>query len=110
MRRTADAPGITESDAALLETPSGRASDSGASHPGTLLDEELRSENAPAWSLTETAGAQHPEADTGETADGFDDVEEGVRHRAEDIPSSEGNEDRPAELPVFESGLTEPKV
>jgi hypothetical protein len=101
---------LTAGDATLLETPTGREDVSGASAHGTLLDDELRSENAPAFARDEVMAPHEPGSDADETDDGFNAVEEAVRHRAEDTPSGDGREDRPAELPVFERPLTQPKV
>jgi hypothetical protein len=102
-----DRSGRSVDDAVLLETPSGRSADSGA-HPGTRLDDELSDQNASASGLNDLADEE--ESDAGETRDGLDEIEEEVRHAAEDVPSGDGTEGRGEDLPVFETGLTGPRI
>jgi hypothetical protein len=108
-RRGGGKPALTDADRAALETPAGRENVSGADR-GTLLDRDLRDDNAPDWSEAEFLAPDRPGGDIGETPDGLDEIDEAIRHSAEDTPTGDGVEDRLRETPVFERPLTAPKV
>jgi hypothetical protein len=106
----ANEPEVAAADEPLLETPTGREYDSGASDQETLADDEVRRSDVGAHSLSEITGQHDAGSAAEETEDGLDDIAEAVRHAAEDIATGHGREDRPAELPVFERSLTEPRT
>jgi hypothetical protein len=106
----ANEPEVTSLDEPLLESPTGRENDYGAADQETLADDEIRRPEADAHPLSEMTAHHDPGSGAEETDDGLDDIVEAVRHAAEDIPTADGLEDRPAEMPVFERSLTQPKT
>jgi hypothetical protein len=92
-----------------LERPTGREIDSGAAHPDTLLDEELQEEHAPEWAMSEV-DPHEPPGPTEDTPDGLDEVEEEVRHTAEDLPTGADPDGPRSRRTVFDRGQTAPKV
>ncbi len=106
----ANVPAVDPDDEPLLETPVGRENDYGAADQGTLADEEIRRPEADTHTVGEVTGHHDPGSGAEETDDGFDDILEAVRQAAEDIPTGDGLEDRPGELPVFERSLTPPRT
>lgn len=106
----ANEPEVTAEDEALLETPFGRENDFGASDKGTVADDEVRRPEADAHPRSEVTGRHDAGSGADETDDGLDDILEAVRHAAEDIPTGDGVEDRPGELPVFERSLMPPRT
>jgi hypothetical protein len=106
----ATVPAVDPEVEPLLESPLGRENDFGAADQGTLADEEVRRPEADVHPVSEITGHHDPGSGAEETDDGLDDYAEAVRHGAEDLPTGDGIEDRPGELPVFERGLTPPKT
>ena len=95
-------------DAALLESPLGRENDFGA-EPGTLAEDEIRHPEIGARPMSTITGRHDEGSGANETIDGLDEIQEAVRHGAEDIPASEKGDDF-KRLPVFDRGESEPKV
>src|SRR3954471_263235 len=83
---------VNPDDRALLESPLGRENDSGAD-PGTLTEDEIRHPEVGAVPMS-TITARHDEGSgANETVDGLDEIQEALRHAAEDVPASERGED-----------------
>jgi hypothetical protein len=106
---------VRASDLGVLETPTGREGVTGAAVPGTLLDAELREAHAAQFAQTEIAPSEvlvpHEPGDDSEAGeDGLNQLEESVRHLAEDVPSGDGEEDAPPETPVFDRRDAAPKL
>lgn len=96
-------------DAPLLETPVGREDDHGRADYGHLNNDEVE-RPVGARPRSWTTGKHDEGAGANETSDGLDERGEDARRLAEETPTGTGREDREPELPVFERGLTEPKV
>lgn len=75
-------PPFDRGDAAVFETPFGREDDHGTIK-GTLASEEIDGIDIAARPASEVTGAPDP-GTTRETVDGLDEIEEAVRHAAED--------------------------
>jgi len=99
---------VLPSDAPLLETPSGRENDFGASDEGQLNEDELRRPEVLSRPRSEITGRHDEGSGANETIDGLDEIQEAVRHAAEDIPASEKGDDF-KRLPVFDRAEAEPK-
>jgi len=100
---------VLPSDAPLLETPVGRENDFGASDEGQLNEDELQRPEVFSRPRSEITGVHDEGSGANETIDGLDEIQEAVRHGAEDIPTS----DRDVEfetLPVFDRAESERKV
>ena len=95
-------------DAALLESPLGRENDFGAD-PGTLAADEIRHPEVGARPMSTMTGRHDEGSGANETVDGLDEIQEAVRHAAEDLPASERGDDFD-KLPVFDRAEAEPKV
>jgi hypothetical protein len=106
----ANEPEVAAEDEPLLESPAGRENDFGAIDQETVTDDEVRRPETDAHPRSEITGRHDPGSAAEDTEDGLDDIGEAVRHAAEDIPTGDGLEDRPGELPVFERSLTEPRT
>ena len=119
----------SKDNSALLETPTGRAQDSGASDRNTLLDKTLREDHAADFVEARLEGSRRADTPLGETDDGLDSTDEAVRQSAEDTAEGPDKdalaedaaldktaaEDRledeeTPDLPTFEERLTEPKT
>ena len=99
---------VNPEDRALLETPAGRENDSGAD-PGTLTEDEIRHPEVGAVPMSTITGRHDDGSGANETVDGLDEIQEAVRHAAEDLPASERGDDLET-LPVFDRADAEPKV
>jgi hypothetical protein len=99
---------VNPEDRALLETPAGRENDSGAD-PGTLAEDEIRHPEVGAVPMSTITGRHDDGSGANETVDGLDEIQEAVRHAAEDVPASERGENFD-DLPVFDRAEAEPKV
>jgi hypothetical protein len=100
---------VLPSDAPLLETPLGRENDFGAADENTLNKDELERPEVLSRPRSEITGRHDEGSGANETIDGLDEIQEAVRHGAEDIPTS----DRDLEferLPVFDRAESERKV
>jgi len=96
-------------DRALRESPLGRENDFGASDEGTLTEDEIERPEVLSRPRSQITGRHDEGSGANETIDGLDELQEAVRHGAEDIPSSD--KDREFErLPVFDRAESEPKV
>ena len=96
-------------DRALLDSPLGRENDFGASDEGTLAQAEIERPEVLSRPCSQVTGRHDEGSGANETIDGLDELQEAVRHGAEDIPSSD--KDREFErLPVFDRAESEPKV
>jgi hypothetical protein len=93
-------------DRALLETPTGRENDHGVAERGTLAEDEIRDKEILTRPRSAITGRHDAGSGANETEDGLNDTEEEVREFAEDLPVAEERDDGP----VFERGLTPPKV
>jgi len=100
---------ILPSDAPLLETPSGRENDFGAADEGRLNEDELRRPEVLSRPRSEITGRHDEGSGANETIDGLDEIQEAMRHGAEDIPLSERDRDF-ENLPVFDRAESEPKI
>ena len=98
---------ISPSDRVLLESPLGRENDFGAD-PGTLAEDEIRHPEVGARPMSTITGRHDEGSGANETIDGLDEIQEAVRHAAEDIPASEKGDDF-KRLPVFDRAEAEPK-
>jgi hypothetical protein len=99
---------VNPEERVLLEGPLGRENDSGAD-PGTLAEEEIRHPEVGAVPMSTITGRHDDGSGANETLDGLDEIQEAVRHAAEDVPASERGEDF-EDLPVFDRAEAEPKV
>jgi len=100
---------VLPSDAPLLETPSGRENDFGASEEGELNEDELQRPEVVSRPRSDITGRHDEGSGANETIDGLDEIQEAVRHGAEDIPTSERDVEF-ENLPVFDRAESEPKV
>ena len=94
-------------DRVLLESPLGRENDFGAD-PGTIAEDEIRHPEVGARPMSTITGRHDEGSGANETIDGLDEIQEAVRHAAEDIPASEKGDDF-KRLPVFDRAEAEPK-
>ena len=93
----------------LLETPVGRENDFGAVDRGTLNEDELRRPEIMSQPKSAITGRHDEGSGANETIDGLDEIQEAIRHGAEDIPASEEGDDF-KRLPVFDRAENEPKI
>ena len=98
---------VPEPDRVLLESPLGREDDFGAD-PGTLSEDEIRHPEITSRPKSEITGRHDEGSGANETIDGLDEIQEAVRHAAEDLPASEKGDDF-KRLPVFDRAESEPK-
>src|SRR3954471_5447381 len=98
---------VNPDDRVLLESPLGRENDFGAD-PGTLAEDEIRHPEVGAVPMSTITGRHDEGSGANETIDGLDEVQEAVRHGAEDLPASEKGDDF-KRLPVFDRAEAEPK-
>ena len=96
-----------DEDRVLLESPLGRENDFGAD-PGTIAEDEIRHPEVGARPMSTITGRHDEGSGANETIDGLDEIQEAVRHAAEDIPASEKDDDF-KRLPVFDRAEAEPK-
>jgi len=112
MARTARKPAadvVAPGERALLDSPLGRENDFGVSDEGTLNEDEIERPEVLSRPKSQVTGRHDEGSGANETIDGLDELQEAIRHGAEDIPSSD--KDREFErLPVFDRGESEPKV
>ena len=109
-RTTRKRPGAEISKAeqrVLLESPLGRKNDFGA-EPETLAEDEIRHPEITARPMSTITGRHDEGSGANETIDGLDEIQEAVRHAAEDLPASEKGDDF-ERLPVFDRAEAEPK-
>jgi len=99
---------VPASDRVLLESPLGRENDFGA-EPGTVAEDEIRHPEITSRPKSAITGRHDEGSGANETIDGLDEIQEAVRHGAEDIPASEQDDDF-ERLPVFDRAESEPKV
>jgi hypothetical protein len=105
----ANTAAVSKTDAALLETPTGREDDRGAADHGRLNNDELQRLDVGAVPMSTVTARRQPGTGADETEDGLSDNEEALRRAAEDI----GNGDERLEagdLPVFDRGIAPPKI
>lgn len=95
-------------DRALLDSPLGRENDFGAD-PGTLAEDEIRHPEITARPKSAITGRHDEGSGANETIDGLDEIQESIRHGAEDIPLSDKDRDF-ERLPVFDRAESERKV
>ena len=100
---------VIPADAPLLETPLGRENDFGAADENALNEDELERPEVLSPPRSEITGRHDEGSGANETIDGLDEIQEAVRHGAEDIPASEQDDDF-ERLPVFDRAESEPKV
>jgi len=100
---------VLPSDAPLLESPLGRENDYGASDENTLSQDEIERPEVLSRPRSEITGRHDEGSGANETIDGLDEIQEAIRHGAEDIPASERDDDF-ERLPVFDRAESEPKV
>lgn len=100
---------VSPADRVLLETPLGRENDFGAADRGALNENEVRRPEIMSRPRSEITGRHDEGSGANETIDGLDEIEEAIRHGAEDIPASEKGDDF-KRLPVFDRAQSEPKV
>lgn len=93
-------------DRALLETPTGRENDHGVAERGALAEDEIKDKEILTRPRSAVTGRHDAGSGANETDDGLNAIEEEVREFAEDLPLGEERDDGP----VFEKGLTPPKV
>jgi hypothetical protein len=108
-RHYAKAGVVSKRDAPLLESPVGREDDHGRADCGHLANDEVEKPvggRPRSW----VTGKHDDGAGANETSDGLDERSEDARRSAEETPTGTGREDREPELPVFERGLSAPKV
>jgi len=96
-------------DAPLLETPLGRENDFGAADENALNEDELARPEVLSRPRSEITGRHDEGSGANETVDGLDELQEAVRHGAEDIPASERGDDF-EKLPVFDRAESERKI
>ena len=100
---------VDPADRALLDSPLGRENDFGASDEGTLTEDEIERPEVLSRPMSTVTGRHDEGSGANETIDGLDEIQESIRHGAEDIPTSD--KDREFErLPVFDRAESEPKV
>ena len=110
-KRTRNQPAadvLKPEDRALLESPLGRENDFGAD-PDTLAADQIRHPEVGARPMSTITGRHDEGSGANETVDGLDEIQEAVRHAAEDLPASERGDDFD-KLPVFDRAESEPKV
>ena len=90
-----------------LESPASRENDFGAD-PGASTEEEIRHPEIASRPKSAITGRHDEGSGANETIDGLDEIQEAVRHAAEDIPASEKGDDF-QRLPVFDRAEAEPK-
>jgi hypothetical protein len=100
---------VSPSDAPVLETPVGRKNDFGASDENRLNDDEIQRPEVLSRPRSETTNRHDEGSGANETIDGLDEIQEAVRHGAEDVPASETDDDF-QRLPVFDRGKSERKL
>src|SRR3954468_20508943 len=100
---------ILPSDVPLLETPAGRENDFGAADEDRLNEDELQRPEVLSRPRSEITGRHDEGSGANETMDGLDEIQEAIRHAAEDIPVSERSKTI-EDIPVFDRAETEPKV
>ena len=100
---------ISPSDRVLLETPLGRENDFGLADHGTLNEDEVVRPEIASRPKSEVTGRHDEGSGANETIDGLDEIQEAMRHAAEDIPASE-NGDEFERLPVFDRAGSERKI
>lgn len=108
-RHAREAPIVSPADRVLLETPLGRENDFGAADRGTLNEDEVRRPEIMSRPRSEITGRHDEGSGANETIDGLDEIQEAIRHGAEDIPASEKGDDF-KRLPVFDRAASEPKI
>jgi len=106
-RRETQAPGISPSDAALLETPLGRENDFGAAGRDDITADEVRRPEIASRPRSEVTGRHDEGSGANETIDGLDEYQEATRHGAEDVPDKRTTL---KDIPVFDRAEVEPKV
>jgi hypothetical protein len=109
----ANEPEVAQRDATLLETPAGRENDCGAAEHRSVANREIAKPGVGTRPRSEISGEHDDGVGANETKDGLDERSEDARRTAEDLPTGaghEGREDRVRETPVFERGLSTPKV
>ena len=84
---------VLPSDAPLLETPAGRENDFGAADENTITQDEIERPETTSRPRSQTTGRHDEGSGANETVDGLDEIQEAVRHGAEDIPASERGDD-----------------
>lgn len=108
-RRARRESGVAPADRVLLETPLGRENDFGAADRGTLNEDEVRRPEVMSRPKSAITGRHDEGSGANETIDGLDEIQEAMRHAAEDIPASEKGDDF-ERLPVFDRAESEPKI
>lgn len=108
-RKQAVADVTTPEDRALLESPLGRENDFGASDEGTLNEDEIERPEVLSRPRSQVTGRHDEGSGANETIDGLDEIQEAIRHGAEDIPPSDRDRDF-ERLPVFDRAESERKV
>ena len=98
---------VAKPDPVLLGSPLGREEDFGAD-PGTLAEDEIRHPEIASRPKSEITGRHDEGSGANETIDGLDEIQEAVRHAAEDLPASEKGDDF-KRLPVFDRAESEPR-
>jgi hypothetical protein len=106
-RASTQAPGISPSDAALLETPLGRENDFGMADRDDVTDDEVRRPEIASHPRSEITGRHDEGSGANETIDGLDEYQEATRHGAEDVPDKRTTL---KDIPVFDRADVEPKV
>ncbi|RAI40401.1 hypothetical protein [Rhodoplanes roseus] len=103
----ADQAEVIAQDRPVLETPTGRSAERDPADR-TGFDDEAHRDDVGAVPRSAVTGAHEPGTGANEQ-DGLDETSETVRRAAEDIGTGPGDEDRPADTPVFERGGLLPK-
>ena len=95
-------------DSVLLESPTGRENDFGLADDGTLTEDEVVRPEVTSRPMSAITGRHDEGSGANETVDGLDEIQESIRHAAEDVPISDKDEfDR---LPVFDRAESERKI
>ena len=99
---------IRQTDPAECDTPTGREDHLGLAESGATAASEIKKPIG-AQPRSEITGRHDPGSGANETVDGLTDMEEELRHAAEDTVS--GGEDEPeSDLPVFDRAEALPKL
>ena len=101
---------VPTADRVLLESPLGRENDFGRADNGTLSEDEVVRPEINSQPKSAITGRHDEGSGANETIDGLDEIQEAMRHAAEDIPASEKPGDDFERLPVFDRAESERKV
>jgi hypothetical protein len=99
---------INESDAALLESPTGREDHRGLTESSRVAGSEIKKPIG-ARPRSEVTGRHDEGSDANETTDGLNSSEEALRQAAEDTPNGRAPQNE-NDMPVFDRGDALPKI